>query len=196
MVSHFGRLVAWKGQMEFLRALATIGDAHTFHALVVGDRSDGPPEYERLIREEAGSSGLANRVSFTGQRGDIPDLMRLSDVVVHSSIDPEPFGRVLIEAMASGKPIVAANSGGPLDVVRHGIDGFLVDPSDSLMLGSAISTLLSDEGMRHRMGAAGLLRARERFSQETCAAAVGRIYEQVLTQPGMGSGPGKERARA
>jgi len=183
VVGHVGRIVEWKGQLEFLEAFAGVArERPEARALVVGDRSDGGEAYEAAVRERADRPDLSGRVVFTGYRPDVADVMRLCDVVAHTSIEPEPFGRGLIEAMALGTPIVAASRGGPLDIVREGETGYLADPTEAEAVGTAILRLLSDAELRQRMGRAAIERTRRLFSREAHAAAVAEVYAEVLAR--------------
>ncbi|HSM60732.1 MAG TPA: glycosyltransferase family 4 protein [Longimicrobiales bacterium] len=185
LVGHVGRIVPWKGQLEFLEAFArAAGRIPTVHALVVGDRSDGQEAYERAVVARAGRPDLAGRVTLVGFRPDIADLMRTCDVLMHSSTSPEPFGRVLIEAMALGIPVVAAASGGPLEIVEDGVTGRLVDPGDADTAGGVLVALLRDAELRGRMGRAAAHRARKLFSRDAHTAGVAGVYDRVLRRRG------------
>ncbi|HSM60536.1 MAG TPA: glycosyltransferase family 4 protein, partial [Longimicrobiales bacterium] len=180
LVGHFGRIVPWKGTREFVDAFAVAARADpSLHALVVGDRSDGPEEYEEEVHRAARESGLGERLTFAGFRPDVPALMRACDIVVHTSTEPEPFGMVIVEAMASGKPVIAAPAGGPLEIVRPGVDGLLADPTDAAALASAIQRLAADPAARAAMGRAAIERVAEAFSKERYAHDVAGVYERV-----------------
>lgn len=173
----FGRIIRWKGVREFvLAAREALERVPSAYALVVGDVSDGGDEYFREVRTLAGRSGVGDRILFTGYRDDVPALMQALDVVVHTSIAPEPFGRVLAEAMAAGTPVVSADEGGPLDIVVDGETGYRVDPEDTRALASAIVRLLEDPGEAEEMGRAGRRRARRLFGKERYAREVARLY--------------------
>jgi glycosyltransferase involved in cell wall biosynthesis len=96
---------------------------------------------------------LERNIVLTGYRRDVSALMQLMDVVVHASITPEPFGMVLIEAMAMNKPIVATKMGGPLDIVEDGQSGILVLPGDAGEMAGAIITLLTDKELAEKWDA-------------------------------------------
>jgi glycosyltransferase involved in cell wall biosynthesis len=195
LVGHVGRIVPWKGQLEFLEAFARLAGRHPeVHALVVGNRSDGADAYERRVVERASSPDLAGRVTLTGFRPDVAEVLKLCAAMVHSATSPEPFGRVLIEAMALGLPIVASASGGPLEIVDPGVTGFLVDPRDPERVAGALEGLLRDPELRSRMGRAAVERARSRFSREAHAAGVAEVYDRVLRRRGSARpGPGPLR---
>lgn len=184
VVGHFGRVIPWKGTLEFIQGFAqVVKNDPDVHGLVVGDASDGSEEYEQSVHEAARELGITDRLTFTGFRSDVPDVMRACDIVVHSSIEPEPFGMVIVEGMATGNAVIAADAGGPLEIIRDGVDGFLVDPFDSEGMCDRIRTLATDSALRERIANAGIVRAREHFSKERYAADVVAVYERVLGFP-------------
>jgi len=181
----FGRVTRWKGTMEFVQAaVGVLEQVPRARAFIVGDASDRTEAYFQAVDEFVRQSGLGDRIILTGYRDDVPSLMALMDVVVHASVDPEPFGMVLIEAMALRKPVVATRGGGPDDIVVEDETGLLVAPGSSAELREAILHLLRDAPRRERMGGKGLERARSRFSSERYADDVMSIYDRVLRERG------------
>lgn len=177
----FGRIMKWKGTREFVLAAARVlRHLPSSHALVVGDISDGGDDYFQEVRKLSETTGVGERILFTGYREDIPALMQALDVVVHASIEPEPFGMVIVEAMAAGTPVVAADRGGPVDIVKEGVTGTLVDPRDSESLATAILHLLENPEQARSMGQNGRMRARRLFGADRYAARVREIYDDVL----------------
>jgi glycosyltransferase involved in cell wall biosynthesis len=176
-----GQLVSWKGQDVFLhaakRVLERVPDAYGF---VVGGAQAGGRAYEDSLRALAAELGIADRLVFTGFRTDVPDILKLLDVVAHASILPEPFGRVIAEAMAMGRPVVASNAGGPTEIIEDGRTGFLVPPGNDEALAARITALLQDPTMAERIGEAGRRTAIERFSAEGHARSVRRVYAKAL----------------
>ncbi|HEX6750628.1 MAG TPA: glycosyltransferase family 4 protein [Longimicrobium sp.] len=176
-----GRVIPWKGQMEFARAaLAAMADEPSLHAVVVGDESDGARGYLDAIRALVATSPFAHRFTFAGYRAEVEACYAALDVVVHASITPEPFGMVVPEAMAAGRAVIAADAGGPREVVADGIDGVLVPPGDVPVLAAAMLRLARDADLRARLGDAARAKARERFRPEASAAAVVAVYASVL----------------
>lgn len=174
----FGRIVDWKGIREFLLAARTIADqVPEALGFVVGGPSDGDEAFYREMLDLAGQLGLRGKVVFTGYRKDIPALMKFMDVVVHASNSPEPFGMVVIEGMAMGKPVVATRAGGPLDIVEDGKTGFLVPVGESEPLAGAVIRLLLEPGLRDGMGRAGRERVEGMFDNKLYAERVQAIYE-------------------
>ena len=178
----FGRIIPWKGTIEFARAAVRVLTAlPNARALIVGGPSDGSADYLRTVMEFAQQSGVGDRFLFTGFRDDIPDVLRLCNVVVHASVVPEPFGMTVIEAMATGRPVVAANSGGPLEILDLGQTGLLVDPRDTIRLAHAILELLTDPERAAEMGRSAARRAHERYSAERYANEVSAVYDRLPT---------------
>jgi D-inositol-3-phosphate glycosyltransferase len=172
-----GRLVPRKGFGTVIAAMAGVPDAEL---IVAGGpdqaQLDDEPEMWRL-RKIAAESGVANRVTFTGRvaHQDVPALLRSADVVV---TDPwyEPFGIVPLEAMACGVPVIASAVGGHLDTVTDGVTGLLVPPRDPQALAERIRHLLDQPARRRELGAAGVTRARSRYSWARIAAETEAVY--------------------
>lgn len=176
----FGRVIDWKGIREFLLAaqkvIATIPTARGF---IVGGPSDGDETYYRHMQALASELGLDGKVFFTGYRKDIPALMNFMDLIVHASIRPEPFGMVLIEGMAMGKPVVATQAGGPLDIVVDGETGYLVPVGDVNALESAITRLMCDKELSDRMGKQGRSKVADEFTSLRYAGHMEEIYKEL-----------------
>ena len=125
VVGVFGRFAPWKGQhvaIDAIRALPGV------HLLLVGDALFGEEEYKRKLLAMAEAPELAGRIHFLGFRDDVGELMQAVDVVAHCSTAPEPFGRVIVEAMLSRRPIVASRAGGAMEIVEHCVSGLLAEP--------------------------------------------------------------------
>lgn len=162
-----GRLAYWKGQHVLLQALTELPEAE---AWIVGDAMFGESDYEKRLRELASHPVLAGRVRFLGQRSDVPDVIGACDVIVHTSISPEPFGNVIVEGLASGRPVIATAGGGALEIIREGVDGLLVRPGDVASLVTTVRRLAIDIDFRLALAQRGRARA-EKFRTETMVAA-------------------------
>lgn len=130
---------------------------------------------ERMVLNK----GLKDYIIFTGFRNDIPEITSVFDVSVLAS-SFEGLGRVLLEAMALGKPVVGTNIGGIPEAIRDGVNGLLVPAGDAKALSEAIISLLSDGDMRRRMGDAGRKIAQERFSSEKMVSDIEVLYRRLL----------------
>lgn len=161
VIGAFSRLAPWKGQHVLLDALSRLPGAH---ALIVGEALFGEEDYAKDLRRRASSLGVEDRAHFLGFREDVPRLMRLSDVVVHASTAPEPFGRMIVEGMLARKPVVASRAGGALEIVEDGVSGLLVPPGDAEALAEALSGLLADPPRGEALAERGYAAAVERFS--------------------------------
>ena len=180
--AHVARLIRWKGQLEFLEAFALVShQLPEAYALIVGDDVEGfSHEYPRQLREFVLSRGIGGKVVFAGHVSEVLELMAFSDVVVHSSIDPEPFGLVITEAMTAGTAIIAARLGAPIELIVDGKTGLLVDPKNTTEFASAIARLATNEDLRHKLGAAAREDARERFSPDAFARRMEDAYLKAM----------------
>jgi glycosyltransferase involved in cell wall biosynthesis len=161
LVGVFGRLSPWKGQDVFLRTLAMMPNVQ---GLIVGSPMFGEDAYAQHLDQEIKTLGLENRVKLVGFRSDIPELMKTCDIVAHTSIAPEPFGRVIVEGMLSGRPVVASKSGGPNEIIENGVTGMLYTPGDSQALQSVLSELINEPEQASLMAQRGRETALNRFS--------------------------------
>ena len=186
LVGVFSRLSPWKGQHVLLDALADLPDVH---ALIVGDALFGTDaDYAAQLRHQRDALNLTNRVHFLGFREDIPALMHLVDVVVHTSTAPEPFGRVVVEGMMTGTPVVATAAGGVLEIIDSGRNGLLVPPSDASALHAALGQLLSTPAEARRLADAGRRTALDRFSVESMLSGITASIAAVC-EPSPADGP-------
>lgn len=207
LVGIVGRLQEWKGQDVFLRAAARIAADHPdVDFLLVGGAVLGwEGDYPERLRRLASELGIDDRVHFVGHQDDVYPWFDALDVVVHAS-HGEPFGLVLVEAMALGRPLVATAAGGPVEIIEDGISGFLVPPGDHDAMAESIAKLLDDDELRHRVGEAAEVRA-EMFDEERMATSIVDLLSDVVgtersdsAAAGCGSMvadiPGSEPARA
>lgn len=175
LIGIVGRLQRWKGMHTLVAAMPQVRDRHPgAHLVIVGGAHDTEPRYGDELRAQVRALGLDGSVTFAGFQGDVPRWMQAMDVVVHAS-DREPFGIVVVEAMALGKPVVAGDAGGPTEIITDGVDGLLAPFGDAPALARAIGRFLDDPAFAARCGAAAHRRAQD-FSAERYAA---RLVEAV-----------------
>jgi len=176
-----GRICSWKGQHIFLRAAAEVLKKFPeTHFQIIGAALFEERQYELEMHELAKTLGIEHAVEFTGFRNDVANLIQMLDILVHASITGEPFGQVIVQGMAAGKPVVATDGGGVPEIVIHGTTGLLVPMADVTSLGSAICTLLDAPEKAASMGNAGRIRVLEHFTIEQTARKVERAYARVL----------------
>ncbi len=178
-----GRLSPWKGHKTLMEAFGLLPDLGDVRLLVVGDCAFWEKSYRRELEEFAQQQGIADRTIFTGHREDVPDLLAASDVFCLPSRN-EPFGRVIIEAMAVGLPVVATRGGGVPEIIQDGQEGLLVPIDSPRELADALAQLLKDPAIRRQMGEAGRRRVRERFDLRVTVKAIESIYEGLLGHVG------------
>ncbi len=172
-----GRFVAYKGYDHLLEAAQLIARDHPDLEWVIAGDGELRGELEAQCRRLS----LDRHVHFLGWREDLPDVLSLADLFVSPAVG-EHFGRVLIEAMAMGKAVVATRSGGVPEIVVDGETGVLVRPADPGALAGAVKGLLADPETRQRLGQAGRARAESKFSLAGHAAAIGSVYQDCLAE--------------
>ena len=179
LVATFAR---WKGHDVCLTALATLPASLHVRGYIVGG-----PLYETTgsqisiaeLRELARSLGLEDRIGFTGFVQDSSAAMRSLDIVVHASTDPEPFGLVIAEAMACGKPVVVSRAGGASELIGPGVNALAFEPGDGDGLARCLDALARDAGLRQRLGRAGRSTAEQRFHRRRMAGERAPIYQTL-----------------
>ena len=181
LIGIVGRLQRWKGMHVLAEALPEILRAHPdAQAVIVGGEHALEPDYPAFLRERIAALGLTDKVTLAGLQSNVPEWMQAMDVIVHAS-DHEPFGIVVIEAMALGKPVVAGNAAGPTEIITDGMDGLLTPYGDAPALAVAVGRYLDDPEFARTAGDAARRRAQEfstRRYAENCVAAL-----QELMQP-------------
>ena len=181
VVGIVGRIAPWKGQDVALRAFSRAFPNGGERLVVVGAPLFGQDEvsYDASLRTLARGLGIADRVEFRGFQEDVAGELGQIDILVHASTIPEPFGQVVVEGMAAGRPVVAADAGGPAEVITDGVDGVLYRGGDIDGLSRALQRLAADPSLRSRLGAAAKRRSGD-FSSERASAKVMDVYRQVL----------------
>jgi glycosyltransferase involved in cell wall biosynthesis len=177
IVGHFSRLAPWKGQHILIEALAKCPPEVA--VILVGDALFGEQDYVKQLHQQIDKLQLQNRVKFLGFRSDIPLLMAACNLVAHTSTAPEPFGRVIVEAMLSGTPVVAAASGGAVELVTDGINGFLATPGNPQELTEIINTCLSDKQKTDAIAQKARNSASQRFHVVNINQQIAQLLKQL-----------------
>ncbi len=177
VIGHFSRLSPWKGQHILIEAIAQ--SPSQVVAILVGDALFGEQEYVKQLHEQVEKLQLQNRIKFLGFRSDIPQLMSACDLVAHTSIAAEPFGRVIVEAMLCGKPVVAANAGGAVEIVENNINGYLVTPGEPQELAQIITTCVKEPSKTATLAENALRSARSKFDVEIINQQIAQALSKI-----------------
>ena len=170
----------WKGHEVFLRAIALLPEKLNVRGYVIGGeiyQTSGSQISLAKLRALASELGISDRVGFTGQVADSAAAMRSLDIVVHASTRPEPFGRVIVEAMACGRAVITSASGGSAELVTSEVDALTHTAGDAQSLADAISRLAASADLRQKLTASGLDHARTHFDLKRLASELAPIYE-------------------
>lgn len=182
LLGTFGR---WKGHGTFIDACARVVRDLPIHAYIIGApvyATDGSQFSLEELQARARAAGIADRLSFTGFVARSEQALRALDIVVHASTDPEPFGLVIAEAMACGRPVVVADAGGAREIVEPGVDALTHTPGDAASLAARIRELAEDPRRRAGLGQAAREAALARFDRSRLAHDLIPVYERVLAQ--------------
>lgn len=174
-----GNIQEWKGQHVLVEALGLLADHPAVHCVIAGGVHRAGEAYAAELRARIAALGLGERVHLTGFRADIPDVMSAWDIVIHASVRPEPFGRVILEGMLLGKPVVATAAGGVPELITDDETGCLVPPGDAATLAGRLRRLLNDPERARAIGARSREWARERFALGRHVAEMSAIYEDA-----------------
>jgi glycosyltransferase involved in cell wall biosynthesis len=175
-----GNIRQWKGQHVVLEALGGLSSEMRRRLLVlfVGATAPMDEPYAATLRDMVCRLGLGETVRFVGGRQDVPDIVNAADICLHASVTPEPFGLVIVEAMALGRPMVAAGTGGPAEILTP-TSGVLYDPTRPAELAAALTKLVEDGPLRESLGREALSRVKE-FSLERNVAGNVSVYRELL----------------
>lgn len=159
LIGIVGRLQRWKGIHVLVEAMPKVLQSYSnAHCIVVGGKHDLEPDYPAYLESRIASLGVQDQVKMVGLQRNVPEWMQAMDVIVHAS-DFEPFGMVIIEAMALGKPVVAGSAGGPTEIITPDLNGILTPFGDADALAYAIVRYLDDPNFAQKSGMAARQRA-------------------------------------
>ena len=171
-----GRIEKRKGQEYLASAMRYIDSAKL---ILVGA---GGEEYTSKIKKLCNDFGISNRVIFAGSRDDIPSLFKEIDILVFPSISGEGFPRVILEAMAAGKPVIATDDAGNAEADKDGLTGYIVPTANISALAAKIKKLVADKKKRRAMGQAGRKRLEELFTIQQHVRRVQALYMGILSK--------------
>ena len=175
-----GTFARWKGHGVFLDAIAQLRALPYVRGYVVGGsiyQTDASQYSSDELRAQADARGLGDAVGFTGKVDDVPAVMRALDIVVHASVEPEPFGLVIAEAMACGCPVIVSRAGGAAEIARGG--ALFHEPGNSAELADRIRELAGNPAQRAALGVEGRAAAMRLFSRARMCAMLVPVYESL-----------------
>lgn len=180
-----GALAPYKGHLYLIEAMPRILE-HVDEALllIVGDvihGTMGHGSYRSELEAKVAALGLGDRILFAGWRADVTPFYRIMDVVILGSVLPESFGRILVEAMACERPVIATDIGASPEILSGTDCGILVPPRDVAAMADAVIALHRDASRRQRMGRLGRARVAESFPLERNVAGITALYEEILS---------------
>jgi glycosyltransferase involved in cell wall biosynthesis len=173
-----GRIESWKRHIDAIEALAGVVPEIDARLFVIGEAA-GDIELEAHLRARVWELGLEDRIVFTGQRRDTSRFLSALDVVVLPFID-EPFGKTTIEAMAAGKPVIAADSGCIPEIIQSGVNGLLVPAKSPQAIAACLRKLFRDPDYARKIGRNARQKVLENFTMETYVRHIQRLYMEAV----------------
>lgn len=174
-----GNIKPWKGQKLLVEAVALLKEKHEdFSCFLIGSITDSSyrDEIERLIEKHQ----LQNHIVITGYQKNVPDYVNSFDIFVHTSVEPEPFGIVIIEALALKKAVIVSNIGAPQEIIVDGESGLLFDIESVEDLAAKLDSLIRDDVRRKMLGEAGYTRFRDNFTIHINVDGICGVYDEVI----------------
>jgi glycosyltransferase involved in cell wall biosynthesis len=192
LVANFAK---WKGHITFMRALALLPESLNVRAYVIGGpvyQTSGSQHTFDELREAAKKYCPGVQLGFTGAVMAPEAAFRALDIVVHASTAPEPFGMVIIEAMACGKAVIVSNGGGACEIFEDGVTALAHQPGDPVMLAGQIERLASDAGLRLRLGKNSREAVAGRFPADAMGTRFADLYCSLVDGREAGAYAGEE----
>ncbi|MBE7175518.1 MAG: glycosyltransferase family 4 protein [Mucilaginibacter polytrichastri] len=191
LVGIVGVITSWKGHLGFVESIKYVrdkGGLSDVHFLIIGDilaDSKEDKHYKDNLIRFVNDHGLQDAVTFTGRLNNMVGVYRDLDIMVNNSIEPEPFGTTIYEAMAFKNAVVATHVGGSPEIVDHQVNGFLVEPDDVQGLGECLMRILNmDAAERERLGN----EAREKVIRALSVDRMEEEYRQTFDEIILGKG--------
>lgn len=179
-----GNIKPWKGQHVLIEAMRLLKPSFpNLKCLIVGDVSslEEDKAYFARLNGLVKQYGLEKNVVFTGFRKDIYDIISKFEILIHTSVEPEPFGRVILEGLVLGKPVIATAHGGPLEIITDGINGYLVPPNSPKDLAEKIEYLIGNRDVRQKIGVQAKKLVEESFDMKKNVKEVELLYHRILS---------------
>jgi len=181
VIGIIGNIKEWKGQDVVIRAIKFIKEKFPFvKCFIVGQASVEDKYYEAKLIKLMSSLELSKNVIFTGYKKNVADYINIMDIVIHASVLPEPFGRVLLEAMAMKKPVIGSRDGAVPEIIDNGKTGFTFTPGDAQELAHYLEILLSHQEKASRFGELGYARLINKFHILKNIESTQDLYQSIL----------------
>ncbi len=178
VIGHFSRLSPWKGQHILLESVAQCPKDIT--VILVGDALFGEEDYVKELHQTVTELGLKERVHFLGFRSDIVPLMKACNLIAHTSTAPEPFGRVIIEAMLCERPVVGTAAGGVIELIEPGKTGWLFPPGNSQKLAQIIMSCYQQPEQADAIAHHAKIQATQRFNLKTVNQQIAQLLSTIF----------------
>lgn len=183
VIGMIGRVNSWKGQEDFLIATNKVLENNkNVYAIIVGGVFVGEEKYKNILLENINKSPFKDRIIYSDYRNDTEAIHKLFDIFVLPSINPDPLPTVVLEAMATGKPIVGYAHGGVCEMVKNGVNGLLVEPRNPDLLANAINKLLQNKKLCKQMGKKSLERFNNNFSMTRYVNNYSKEYAKIIKE--------------
>lgn len=183
LVGVVGRLEPWKGQDLFIKAASRVLKNHPdTHFIIVGGSVSGRGRetYGGRLKQLAAQLGVEDNIIFAGHRADISNVMMALDIFVHSSVSPEPFGLVVLEAQYFAKPVVGSDAGGVPEIVINGETGLLYEMGNDVEMAEKIMRLIENKDVAKKMGLTGRERVERMFDKDVLCKRFEDMYIKIL----------------
>ncbi|MBU2540605.1 MAG: GT4 family glycosyltransferase PelF [Candidatus Omnitrophica bacterium] len=180
IIANIARLTPIKGHEYFLKAVAKlIRSIPHIQVWIVGDSATGDSSYRQELEVLTRRLGISHCVKFMGLRADVPKILLRVNVLVLSTVTQEAFGRVVIEAQASGVPVVATNVGGVVEIVKDQVTGLLVPPKDPEAMARAIMMLLKDSQLSQTLAENAYKKVKEVYTLSRMVDKTLEVYDEA-----------------
>ncbi|MFH1359908.1 MAG: lipopolysaccharide heptosyltransferase II [Candidatus Omnitrophota bacterium] len=181
VVAIIGRMTPLKGHAYFLKAMAKVVRSMPYVKIwMIGDAPASKQSYKQELQILIKRLGLHDYVEFLGNRKDVPALLSRIDVLVLSSIEPESFGRVVVEAQAAGVPVVATKVGGVIEIIDDEQTGLLVLPKDTDAMAQAVMRVLKDRRLAQSLVTEARKKIELKYTLEHMASKTLEVYKELL----------------
>lgn len=180
IIGIIGNIKEWKGQKSVVLATALVKERFPdVRCFLVGDTAEADIYYKEEIKKLINEHNLEKNIIFTGYQSNVANYINLMDIVIHASVEPEPFGRVLIEAMALKKPLIGARAGAVPEIIVENVTGLTFTPDNSSELASCTMQLLDEPDKATQMGKLGYQRLVQEFHIRANVQRTMEVYDSL-----------------